>query len=161
MNAPFSEAEENDLEELEQELTDAEISYGRMMKMYAEFLLAFIENGRFERKIGSTDGVTLLVRHLRTAITNFGNSDSNEIRKSSRIELLKLCSRLEYEQPFLFALVRCAVCCFYEEDGWLPDKEEDRTPIPLYLFLLKRLDSDMGAEFLAYARSYLLIPDQA
>jgi hypothetical protein len=48
------------------------------------------------------------------------------------------------------------VCCFYEEGGWDPDKEEDATPIPLYLFLLKRFNPDMGAALLTYARMQLL-----
>jgi len=156
MTGPFSEGEEADLETLEHDLTSEGVAYSQMMKMYAEFLLACIRDGSVEQIIGPAAELSLLARYLEMAIVSFGADDSDEVRRSRRIELVGLCGRLEKERPDLVALIRCAVCCFYEEGGWDPDKEEDPTPIPLYLFLLKRFDPDLGAKLLTYARAYLL-----
>ena len=156
MSGPFSAAEEEDLETLEHELTSGEVTYRRMMKMYAEFLLASIKSGQVDKKIKPSIELDFLVQNLEAAITSFGTDDSDEVRRSRRVELVRLCSRVESERPDLAALIRCAVCCFYEEGGWDPDKEEDATPIPLYLFLLKRFDPDMATELLTYARTHLL-----
>ncbi|SDI44750.1 hypothetical protein [Variovorax sp. OV700] len=156
MSGPFSDAEEEDLETLEHELTNGKVSYSRMMKMYAEFLLASIQSGQVDKKIKPSIELDFLVQNLEAAITSFGTDDSDEVRRSRRVELVRLCGRLEIEQPDLAALIRCAVCCFYEEGGWNPDEEEDATPIPLYLFLLKRFNPDMGAALLGYARMNLL-----
>jgi hypothetical protein len=49
ISGPFSDAEE-DLETLEHELTSGEVTYSRMMKMDAEFLLASIKSGQVEKK---------------------------------------------------------------------------------------------------------------
>ncbi|MET3444165.1 hypothetical protein ABIC94_004974 [Variovorax paradoxus] len=156
MNGPFSDAEEEELETLEYELTKGEVTYGRMMKMYAEFLLASIRRRQGAQEISPSLELDLLVQHLQTAIASFGTTNSDEVRSACRVELVRLSRRLESERPDLAALLRCAVCCFYEEGGWDPDKEEDATPIPLYLFLLKRFDPRMAAELLTYVRTHLL-----
>jgi hypothetical protein len=156
MNGPFSDAEEEELETLEYELTKGEVTYSRMMKMYAEFLLASIRRRQGAQQISPSLELDLLVQHLQTAIASFGTANSDEVRSACRVELVRLSRRLESERPDLAALLRCAVCCFYEEGGWDSDKEEDATPIPLYLFLLKRFDPDMAAELLAYVRTHLL-----
>ncbi|MGJ7573915.1 hypothetical protein ACSFBX_25530 [Variovorax sp. RB2P76] len=156
MIGPFSEIEEENIEILEHELIDNEIPYARMMRMYAEFLLALISTKEVTQKLGLSSELTLVAQHLRTAVRSLGTEVSDELRRPLRVELIGLCGRVEKKQPALAALTRCAVCCFSEEGGWEPDREEDPTPIPRYLFLLKRFDADIGMNFLLHARSVLL-----
>ncbi len=128
-----------------------------MMKMYAEFLRSCI----LERRLGQitqSEELNLVAEYLRQAIVFLGGNNSDELRKPGRLELWALFRRFEEVQPALACLSRCAVCCFYEEAGWDPDTSESVTPIPFYLFLLKRLNPDMGLEFLEYAYRYLLDP---
>lgn len=81
---------------------------------------------------------------------------SDESSSLRRLELLGVVEPLEAKQLRLAALIRCAVCCFSDESGWNPDQEEDLTPIPRYVFLLKKFDPGIGPDFVAYARRHLL-----
>lgn len=158
MIQPFSELEEKNIEILEHELTNNAIPYARMMRMYAEFLLALIATKEVEQKLGLSSELTLVAQHLQTAVRSLGKEVSDELRRPLRVELISLCGRVEKKQPALAALTRCAVCCFSDEGGWEPDREEDPTPIPRYLFLLKKFDPDMGMNFLTHAHAVLLAP---
>ncbi|MFM9925547.1 hypothetical protein VLK31_21330 [Variovorax sp. H27-G14] len=156
MIGPFSEVEEKTLETLEQALIDNKILHVQMMKMYAEFLFSLISSEKIERDFGFSSELTVVAQCVQSAIHSFGTDASDELRRQRRVELIKLCSRVEKEQPALAALARCAVCCVSDEEGWEPDLEEDSTPIPRYLFLLKKFDPNMGVIFLSYARTALL-----
>lgn len=156
MSNPFNEAEENHLEEIERRLTERNISYAQMMKMYAEFLLNLIQIRWRLEKWGGSSEYELIVNILRETIEIFGCKNSDELRENRRVTLIGLYGGSEKERPALAALSRCVACCLYSEDGWEADKEEDLTPIPLYLFLLKRIDGNFGEEFLTYAETYLL-----
>ncbi|MDH6593892.1 hypothetical protein M2165_003781 [Variovorax sp. TBS-050B] len=152
MTGPYTPEEERALDAIEELLVDQQVSYAQMMKMYAGFLLDCISAGRFDTSISSTD-LTLVAEHLRKVNETFELPDGTELRKPGRRELWSLVQAAEKEQPLLSALARCAVCCFYEDSGWNPDEKESPTPVPLYLLLLKRVDSEIGVEFLAYVRS--------
>jgi hypothetical protein len=152
---PYSRDEEKQLDAIEEELMEECVPFFQTMKMYAEFLHNCILVGRFSGTAPSAQ-LDLVAEHLQVAIASLGLDNSDELRVPGKLELWKLFSRSEKEHPTLAALCRCAVCCFHEEAGWDPDKNESVTPIPFYLFLLKRLDPEMGLEFLTYARRYLL-----
>lgn len=154
---PYTEEEEKRLDVIEERLVIEEVPFWRMMKMYAEFLRGCILAGRFD-KAAPLAQLEFVAEHLQRAIVVLGADNSDELRMPSKLELWSLSDRFEKENPIQAALSRCAVCCFYEESGWDPGNSESLTPIPLFLFLLKRLDPDMGAEFLMYAGKYLLKP---
>ncbi|UKI05676.1 MULTISPECIES: hypothetical protein [Variovorax] len=155
MPGPYSEDEEKALDVIEDQLMAAQVSSARMMKMYAEFLRKCILARHFDSTVPSMQ-LVFISKHLLTAISSFGTDSGDELRRSSRRELWFLSDRFEKENPTLAALSRCAVCCCSEEGEWNPENSESLTPIPFYLFLLKRLDSNMGLEFLRYARVHLL-----
>ncbi len=156
MIGPFTEHEEEVLETLESELLEKQIPYVLMMKMYAIFLHTLALETCAEKPDDSPAEMAQLIKNLEMAIASFGTEYSDESRKSGRLELWGMIKRLEQKQLRLAALVRCAVCCFYDESGWNPDHKEDLTPIPLYLFLLKKFDPGIGLDFVAYVRTHLL-----
>ena len=155
MAEPYSAEETKCLDAIEDQLIENGIHFCQMMKMYAEFLQTCISVGHFDGAVSSAqlNGVS---EHLQAAISSLGHENSDELRRPHRIALWTLFGSSEKDYPALAALSRCAVCCFYDEAGWNPDTSESVTPIPLYLFLLKRLVPTMGMEFLRYARRYLL-----
>jgi len=155
MNGPYSEDEISELDAIEEALIDRQIPFGRMMKMYAEFLLTRILDGRFDEVV-SSEYLSFIAKHLQAAIASFDASNSAELRRSGKRELWALSDRSEQEAPGLAALSRCAVCCFHEDTPWSPDENESPTPLPFYLFLLKRVAPGMGMDFLHYAKVYLL-----
>lgn len=155
MTGPYSNEEEERLDIIEEQLVEKKTPFFLMMKMYAEFLRDCIHKKRFNQ-IADSKGLNVVAEYLKQAIAFLGSNNSDELRKPGRLELWALFRRFEDKQPALASLSRCAVCCFYEEAGWDPDTSESVTPIPFYLFLLKRLDPDMGLEFLEYAGRYLL-----
>lgn len=157
MIGPYSEEEINEFDALEEGLIDRQVPFGQMMRMYAEFLCTRIVAGRFE-KIISSEYLRFIANHLQTAIASFDASNSDELRRPGKHELWTLSDRSESENPALAALSRCAVCCFHEDTRWDPDENESPTPLPFYLFLLKRVAPDMGMEFLSHAKAYLLTP---
>jgi hypothetical protein len=155
MIGPYSENEISELDALEEALIDGQVPFGRMMKMYAEFLLACIWAGRFD-EVFSSQYLSFIAKHLQVAITSFDASNSDELRRPGKHELWALSDRSEQEALGLAALSRCAVCCFHEDTPWHPDESESPTPLPFYLFLLKRVAPGMRMEFLRYAKAYLL-----
>lgn len=155
MMSSYSPEEEKGLDFIEERLVAGGIPFRRMMKMYAEFLRDSIMAGQFDRSV-SLAQLEIVAENLQSAIGVLGTSDSDKLRMPSRLALWSLSDRYEKENSTLSALSRCAVCCFYEESGWDHDGSESLTPIPLYLFLLKRIDPGMGMEFLRYASKYLL-----
>lgn len=157
MVEPYSEEEISEFDAIEEQLMDRPVPFGRMMKMYAEFLSTCILTGRFDQVIPPTQ-LNFIAKQLQEAVVSFEASNSDELRKPGKLALWALSDRSEKENPALAALSRCAVCCFYEDTNWNPDENESPTPLPFYLFLLKRLAPEMGMEFLKYARKYLLDP---
>lgn len=156
MSGPFSVGEEKKIEELERALMDRKIPYARMARVYAEFLLALISGENFDKKLTRSSELIAVTRSLQSTINGFDSGASGDFRQPYRVELIGISGRVEKSQPALAALIRCAVCCFFFEEEWDPDLEEDPTPIPRYLFLLKKFDSSMGMEFLSYAKAHLL-----
>lgn len=157
MTEPYSEEEAGCLEAIEDQLMGGDVPFSQMMKMYAEFLQIFISAENFKEAASSAQ-LSDVAEHLQVAISSLGHENSDELRKPHRIALWTLFGFSEKDNPALAALSRCAVCCFYDEAGWNPDTSESVTPIPLYLFLLKRLAPTKGMEFLRYAQRYLLGP---
>lgn len=155
MIGPYSENEISELDALEEALIDGQVPFGRVMKMYAEFLLACIRAGRFNEVVSSVQ-LGFIANHLQTAIASFDAGNSDELRRPGKHELWALSDCSEEEAPGLAALSRCAVCCFHEDRPWNPDENESPTPLPFYLFLLKRVAPDMGMDFLHCAKVYLL-----
>jgi len=156
MSEPFNACEEKKIEELERALMDRKIPYARMARVYAKFLLALISGENFDRKLTRSSELIAVTRSLQSAIKGFDGGASGDLRQPHRVELIGISGRVEESQPALAALIRCAVCCFFVDEEWDPDLEEDSTPIPRYLFLLKKFDSSMEMEFLTYASTYLL-----
>ncbi|WP_093179504.1 MULTISPECIES: hypothetical protein [unclassified Variovorax] len=157
MTEPYSEHEAEFLDAIEDQLMEKNVPFPRMMKMYAEFLRNCILAGRFNEAASSAQ-LDSVAEHLQVAIVGLGHDNSDELRRPHRIELWTLFDCSEKENPALAALIRCAVCCFYDEAGWDPDTSESVTPMPLYLFLLKRIIPTVGVEFLKYAQRSLLGP---
>lgn len=156
MIGPFTEHEEEILDALELELLEKQIPYILMMKMYANFLRTLALEKFIEKPDDSSVETAQLIQNLEMAIASFGTEYSDESRRSGRLELLGMIRPLEEKQMRLAALIRCAVCCFYDESGWNPDQEEDLTPIPRYLLLLRKFDPSIGLDFVAYVRTHLL-----
>ncbi len=157
MVEPYSEEEISEFDAIEEQLMDRQVPFGRMMKMYAEFLSRSIGTGRFDQAIPLSQ-LNFIAKQLQDAVVSFDARDGDEFRRPGKLALWALSNHSEKENPALAALSRCAVCCFYEDTDWNPDENESPTPLPFYLFLLKRLAPEMGMEFLKYARKYLLDP---
>lgn len=155
MTEPYSAEETECLDAIEDQLIEDGVPFRQMMKMYAEFLQTCISAGHFD-EVAPSARLNDVAEHLQAAVSSLGHENSDELRRPHRIALWTLFGSSEKDYPALAALSRCAVCCFYDEAGWNPDTSESVTPIPLYLFLLKRLVPTMGMEFLRYARRYLL-----
>ncbi|WP_143042997.1 hypothetical protein ABL840_25400 [Variovorax sp. NFACC27] len=160
MSNPHSETEEEHLDAIEDELIERQVAFSQMMKVYAKFLHSRLLAGQFNG-VASPVQLDFVVEHLQVAITSLGLDGSDELRRPGRLVLWSLFDSSEGENPGLAALSRCAVCCFYEEAEWDPNTSEGVTPVPLYLFLLKRFNPDLGLEFLRYACRYLLDPRQS
>ena len=157
MTESYSAEETECLNAIENQLIEDGIPFRQMMKIYAEFLQTCISAGHFDGVVPSVR-LNDIAEHLQAAVSSLGHENSDELRRPHRIALWTLFGSSEKDNSALAALSRCAVCCFYDEDGWNPDTSESVTPIPFYLFLLKRLVPTMGMEFLRYARRYLLTP---
>jgi len=93
--------------------------------------------------------------NLRLAVFGAGASNRSETIKDGRMQLWRIHDHLQRELPSQAALVRCAIFCLCDEE-WDPDSSEDLTPIPFFLFLLKKFNPEIGMDFLDYARIHLL-----
>ena len=157
MTGPFSDHELESLDVIELQLIESQVSSARMKSACASFLL-FIISREWSKRFLDSDGIELLLNeNLKLVAFNFYAIDSGEEIKNARIKLFGIFDHLQREDPSQAALIRCAIFCLHDEE-WDPDTQEDPTPIPFYLFLLKKFDLSIGMDFLAHVRTHLLCP---
>jgi hypothetical protein len=156
MTGPFGENEEVMLARLQEDVVAAGVSYGCAMKMYATYLLTLLQERIDSVGTFSSAEVDWLVKKLKDGSASIGGNSLEAERQRWRVELWEFHDSLGQERSPLAAFVRCAVCCFYPERGWDADAQEDPTPIPLFLALLKKFDPNIGVKFLEFARSAML-----
>ncbi|WP_354423445.1 hypothetical protein [Variovorax atrisoli] len=154
MLGPFSDQELESLDAIEGQLILARVPGSRMIGMCANFLLSTVPRAHGKQFLVIEEEI-LLNMSLGLAVFDTGASNRSETIKASRMQLWRIHDHLQREQPSLAALARCAIFCLCDEE-WDPDSSEDPTPIPFFLFLLKRFDRAIGMDFLDYARAHLL-----
>lgn len=157
MFSPFSDQELEALDAIEGQLILAHVSSSQMIGACASFLLSIVLSEHEEQFLGSIENEVVLNINLRLAVFVTGANNRGEAIKAGRMRLWRIHDHLQCEQPSRAALVRCAIFCSGDEE-WDPDSNEDPTPIPFFLFLLKKFDPAIGMDFLDYARTHLLSP---
>jgi len=123
--------EVKEFDDLEEQLLDANVSYGEMTREYASYLMGLIQRG--ELKTIAASKLEKLVPFLEEAILRERIESDDVLRKKLTVDLWKMEQQSREEDENFANFIRGVLYCCGTEEVW---EEEGDGPTPIYLYFL-------------------------
>lgn len=134
----ISDQDISEIDNVERMLLERAISYDQLRKHYAMFLLDLLDKKSYPDT--NKKHLEALALYLKdAAATARINRGSDEVVKIIG-ELWNIEAQYRTLSPDLSRLARCSILCYSTEQQWIEEDSGDKTPLLLYLYLLKKID---------------------
>lgn len=148
----INDQEYDEIETLEKQLLDNEVSIEEMARRYAIFLKRAVSEGVLDG-VASRDDLDLASKYIDRAIRT-NNLRGRVDRESCLVELWRLEKERRFAGAEFVALIRCIILCFATEEKWEDDNSGEDTPVYFFFFFLDKVLPKLKSSLMEHFRHW-------
>ena len=138
---------------LEEQLLQDGVSFDRLRRHLAKFLLELIFKGKL-RTI-STENLQTIILALSEAMTRESIDREDTFVKIIIALLCAIEAQCGTSNSETYIMAKCSLFCFGTLEGWGEEDSGDSTPIYLYFVMLKKIFPDVRQDFVRFFQELL------